>query len=313
MSQIIQPYSVCWAGSKELLDNLHDVVNIDKTIFEVVVLSSLERLCAWILNLRAENNLVDSIWHLALTQSIQKLEQARSLEAGSSVSATVLILRYMCSYIYSELSQLHISAEKSYEPWGFLSSSLKGWLQVQPNQAIVVRSRVVNWNAIEGAAIFMGRCLSGATWNFLEEEHSAGLSTLLTSHIKDSSSEWLLIKRSVHSLIKKELWSLLKPPGRVWLDQQEYYLLWPLAFHDLAHEMITLSCPFPRDATAKKVDGSDAWAALACFSRLASLGFLISSEVPEQESLHHPILKRQVKGVAVRGSLRQWLEEALVL
>lgn len=313
MPQIIQPYPVCWAGSKEPLAYLQNLVVIDKIFFEVAVLSSLERLCAWVLDLKTEKNPEHSIWHLALTRTIQELEQALAHEAMSSVNATVLILKSMCGYIYSALSQMQILTEKRGEQWGFLSSSLKGWLQMQANQAIVVHSRVVDWDPIQGTAIFMGRSLSGATWNFLEESNAIGLSAMFAAPLEDLSEEWLLIKKSVHSLIAKELWSLFKPPGRVWQDDREYYLMWPLAFQDLAHEMIELSCPFSREVDSKKVDGSYSWAVLACFSKLASLGCLATTQVPEQESLRHPILKRPVKGIAVRGFLRQWIEESLVL
>lgn len=313
MPQVIRPYPVCWAGSKELLEKLQDLVASDKTVFEVRVLSSLERLCSWILDLKTEENSEHSIWHHALIQSILELEQVRSQENISSDNAMVLILKTISIYIYSELSLLQILSEKTFEQWGFLSSSLKGWLQVQSNQVILVRSRVTDWNPVEGAAIFMGRCLSGATWNFLEERNSRGLSSMFPTHSKDSSDEWLLIRKSVNSLIVKELWSLCKPPGRVWLDNQEYYLLWPLAFQDLAQEMIALSCPFPRNLEGTKMDTSYSWAVSACFSKLALLGFLGTDQVPEKESLHHPILKRLVKGIGVRGLLHQWLAEGLVL
>ena len=278
------------------------LVGLDYEATEVALISSLERLTDWVLNL------VDpavpeqgSLLRTALRRGIGTLQGAPLGEAPCQ--NLVVGLETLLDVVAQALQDLRVTAAPgpATPPWGIYSSSLAGWGRAH-------QCRQVEWRVLASAprppvnrALLAGRVLSGATLAFLEQH--VGVDRLWTHPLPAVAEPSIPLARwvaeAIRRLAHRGLWKAHVPPGRVWLHGACGYLLWPLAGQDLMKEIAALTGVLPAASP-------EHW-----LQDLVRAGCVLLAGQEALITVPHPLLQRPVTAVRLAQPLEATLLECL--
>ncbi len=288
----------CLQRSRPEVMALRTLVGLDYDVTEQALVSTLERLADWILNL-VDPAAPDqgSLLGAALRCGIAALQ--RPLRENTAALNLVVGLEALLHHVSDALQCVTVTAAQGAcsHPWGIYSSSLAGWGRAYQCHHVdwVVHARF-NAHAVN-RALFAGRVLSGATLAFLEQHAASRVAKLLLTGTDDCLDYW--VERAGRGLTQRGIWNLHAPPGRVWLQGAACYLLWPLAGQDLMGEIATLKGAAPAGSP-------EHW-----LRDLIQAGCLVMAGHEAIMTVHHPQLNRSVSAVRLADRLEAALVECL--
>ncbi len=277
---------------------LRTLVGLDYGATEQVLISTLERLADWILNL-VDPAAPDkgSLLGAALHCGIAALQ--RPLREDTAALNLVVSLEASLHHVSDALQRVTVTSAQGAcpHPWGIYSSSLAGWGRAHQCHHVdwVVHARP-NSHAVN-RALFAGRVLSGATLAFLEQHAASSVAGLLLADVDDCLDHW--VEQAGRGLTQRGIWNLHAPPGRVWIQGVACYLLWPLAGQDLMREIAALKGIAPADSP-------EHW-----LRDLIQAGCLVMAGQEAIMTVHHPQLNRSVSAVRLADRLEATLFECL--
>jgi len=282
------------------------LVGLDYEATEAALVSSLERLTDWVLNL------VDpaapgqgSLLRTALRRGIHVLQETPAREGAPQ--NLVVGLETLLGVVADALQLLSVTAVPASDPhpWGVYSSSLAGWGRAHQCRQVTWSVQAHSPQRAVNRALLAGRILSGATLAFLEQHAAAGVGRLwlqkevpvVPEEARSPLAGW--VAQAIRRLVQRGLWQCHAPPGRVWLQGACGYLLWPLAGQDLMKEIAALTGALPADT-------SEQW-----LQALVRAGCLVLAGQEALVTVPHPLLLRPVTAVRLVQPLEATLLECL--
>ena len=281
------------------------LVGLDYDATEAALVSSLERLADWVLNL------VDpaapgqgSLLRTALRRGIQVLQGNPAREGAPQ--NLVVGLETLLGVVADALQRLRVTAAPASgtPSWGVYSSSLAGWGRAHQCRQVAWRVQASSPQHPVNRALLAGRILSGATLAFLEQHALACVGRLgmqqeelAVPEVRAPLAGW--VAQAIRRLVQRGLWQCHVPPGRVWLEGACGYLLWPLAGQDLMQEIAALTGALPADTPEQWLH------ALVRAECVVLAGGEALVTVP------HPLLRRPVTAVRLAQPLEATLLECL--
>ncbi len=285
---------------------LRTLVGLDHDTTERALVSTLERLADWVLNL------VDpaapeqgSLLRTALRSAIAGLQGQPVGEGGTP--PLVVVLEVLLGSVSDALQGLSVTGAPGTgaPPWGIYSSSLAGWGRAH-------QCREVDWTVHAPAdrravnrALLAGRILSGATLAHLEQHAGADVARLWVGGASSvpvpehRSRLEQRVAQAMRRLAQRGLWQCHVPPGRVWWQGARCYLLWPLAGQDLMKEIAVLTGAVPADT-------AEQWLA-----QLVQAECVVPAGQDVCVTVTHPLLQRPVTAVRLAGRLETLLAACL--
>lgn len=279
------------------------LVGLDYDATEAALVSSLERLADWVLNL-VDPTTPDrgSLLRTALHRGIHVLQ---GMPAGEGATRNLVVgLETLLTVVADALQCLRVTAASASgpHPWGIYSSSLAGWGRAHQCRQVAWSVQAPSPQSTVNRALLAGRVLSGATLAFLEQHEEAGVGRLwpqapVVPEARTSLAGW--VAHAIRRLVQRGLWQCHVPPGRVWLQGACGYLLWPLAGQDLMKEVAVLTGALPADTPEQ-------WLRV-----LVEAGCVALAGREALVTVPHPLLLRPVTAVRLVQPLEATLLECL--
>ncbi|MHB8353838.1 MAG: hypothetical protein ACYDCF_05275 [Burkholderiales bacterium] len=280
------------------------LVGLDYDTTEAALVSSLERLADWVLNL------VDpaapgqgSLLHTALRRGISVLQGASV--GGEAPRNLMLGLEALLGAVAEALQCLRVTAASAsgIPAWGIYSSSLAGWGRAHQCRQVAWTVQDPSPQRAVNRSLLAGRVLSGATLAFLEQHAGAGVGRLwveeapVAAEARAPLVRW--VAQAIRRLVQRGLWQCHVPPGRVWIQGACGYLLWPLAGQDLMKEIAVLTGELPAGSPEQ-------W-----LQALVRAECVVLAGREPLITVQHPLLMRPVTAVRLVQPLEATLLECL--
>jgi hypothetical protein len=263
------------------------LVGLDFAETDQVLMTTLERMAGWLLNLPAHAGPGSgTLLQAALQAGIAGLRGAGPKAQAPSRLARGLGAAVDCAA--RSLAALTVNAvrDAQVEPWGLFSGSLSGWSRT--HRCLEVRCQFRAARPLEPwrGPLLAGRVLSGVTLAFLERHGAASFDALFAAVDAPAHPLHAEVRQAVQSLIARGIWTAGAAVTRVWCDSGRVHLLWPLAGQDLMKEIRLLSGSLP-------VPTLDGW-----LSTLGEAGIILpGTSAALIEQVVHPGLGRPVTAV----------------
>ncbi len=304
---ILQSAPECLKQVYPELMQFKTLVGLGYQASEQILMSTLERMSGWVLNLAHPH---EPGHPLLLRGALQQgISAAQCTRDGDPVLKLLSGLNAMLHYLYQGLMHLHIHPGPMAldTTWGIYSCSLSGWSKAHQKNHVYWQARPLLCTRLPAHyGLFAGRILAGATLAFFEDQYPAALEILggplpadpaITAGQSTPAASFTdAIVAAACALIHRGIWNPQRPPYRLWQYQQQWYLLWPLAAADLQRELRATQAMCV-------VDDSMQWG-----EQLAESGCLGNAPQGIITQKTHPHTWKKVNAVMASGALARILD-----